>query len=62
MVKEVDKKMVNYLIAEERDHVRRLSAMSDLLWSGAEAANNQSERGFVFNLVFFKRHHLISLL
>lgn len=31
MVKEVDKKMVNYLIAEERDHVRRLRAMSDLL-------------------------------
>jgi rubrerythrin len=31
MVKEVDKKMVNYLIAEERDHVRRLKAMDDLL-------------------------------
>ena len=31
VVKEVDKKMVNYLIAEERDHVRRLKAMDDLL-------------------------------
>ena len=31
MVKEVDKKMVTYLIEEERDHVRRLKAMGDSL-------------------------------